>query len=146
MCGLHLAARCLVDGCTPCWVDPGGQVTCASIFAAKLLRFTLMPSGSLCLSSKRVRPSVATFWQIMLMAGILLSSRSLRTFSCKHNAWQHGWWMLWEHTHMQTYLHHQIVCIYTKPLRQTHAVPAHGMCPCSSFVFPGPTTHLGHHD
>lgn len=58
-------------------------LTCANILAEKLLRLTLMPSGSLCLSSKRVRPSVATFWQMMLMAGSLLSSSSLRMLSCK---------------------------------------------------------------
>lgn len=62
-------------------VHPDALHTCASTFAAKLLRLTLTQKGSLCLSSKRVRPSLATFWQMMLMAGSLLSSSSLRTLS-----------------------------------------------------------------
>mmetsp|Transcript_37963 Transcript_37963/g.96005 ORF Transcript_37963/g.96005 Transcript_37963/m.96005 type:complete len:238 (+) Transcript_37963:416-1129(+) len=41
-----------------------------------------MPSGRRLRSSKRVSPSMATFWQMMLMVGRSLSSSSLRTLSC----------------------------------------------------------------
>jgi len=57
--------------------------TCVSSFAAMLLKLTLMPRGSRRLSSKRVRPWLATFWQMMLMGGRPDSSNSLRMLSCR---------------------------------------------------------------